>query len=279
MNPSPGRFPWTAALSVVLLLALFEYLFFVPLRPTAWSGPREAGFFEEGQLPAAGRFARESRLHIEELAKWRSPNRVLDATAEGLAGYHALLAAARYGILWLVLWRMGARGWLASLLVVGSAVPMFLGGPRQTEVDVGLLLFVVLMAATTPKRIPWWLAIGGLPALFAIWANAHTSAVAGLALLFVLLIGRSIEWWLAYEGTRRIGLPPACFYLCHCGATCLNPDGPRLFIDAFAATKNPNISVFMIGSRWISQTRRLSVVLLRTIALFTVNSWATSVLR
>jgi hypothetical protein len=244
MTPSPGRFPWTAALSAILLLLLFEYLCFLPLRPTAWGGPRGAGFFEEGQLPAAGRFAREARLHLEAIAKWRSPDRVLEATAEALAGFHALLAAARYGVLWIVLWRMSGRGWLATIAVLASALPIAFGAPRQTEADVGLLLFVILMCATTSKRLSWLVAAVALPVLFAVWANAHCSAVVGLAWLGAMLLGRAIEWWQAYERfdddrPNVLRLLVACL-LCF-GATCINPDGPKLFVDAFAVTKNPGV--------------------------------------
>jgi hypothetical protein len=230
--------------SVVVLLGLLAYLFWVPLRPVAWGGPRGAGPFETEGLPAAGRFARTVRLPLEQFAAWRSPDHPLEATAEILAGFHALLAAARLGILWLILWRLGGRGCLATLGVLAAALPMIAGGPRQDEADVGLLLFVTLMAATTPARIPWVFALVGLPALFVLWANAHPSAVVGLAWLGVVTVGRTVEWW----KTWRIGLAErpavrrlmAAIVLCP-GATCLNPDGPNLFVDAFVATKNPNI--------------------------------------
>jgi hypothetical protein len=245
MTRPPGRFPWTAALSAVLLLALFEYLFFVPLRPEAWGGPRGDGFFEEGELPKAGWFARDARLYIEDLAKWRSPNAVLEGTAEALGGYHGLLMALRFGILWLILRRTTGRCCLASALVVASAVPMMLGGTRQTDVDVGLVFFVALMALTTPTRISWATVVG-LPTLFALWANAHTSALVGLGWVGVILVGRAIEWWRAYENFEddRPAMPrlfiayPLCI-----AATCLNPDGPRIFVDAVAFAKNPNIPV------------------------------------
>jgi hypothetical protein len=258
MTASPRRFPWSTVISAVLLLALFEYLFFVPLRPTAWGGPREAGPFENVAMPAAGWFSREARLHLERFAKQCSPDRALDATAEALAGYHALLAVARYAVLWVVLWRLGGKTWLASLGVVGAALPMVLGGPRQTDADVGLLLFVLLIGATTPKRPPWWVVVLGIPALFALWANAHASVIVGLAWLGVVTFGRAIEWWKvrAAVGTRfqpvRIGTdnletcPHVGRFLLSIalaiGATCANPDGPRIFVDAFAVAKNPNIA-------------------------------------
>ena len=230
--------------SVVLLLGLLVYLFWVPLRPVAWGGPRGAGPFEEGELPAAGRFARDARLWLEQLAAWRSPDHPLEATAETQAGFHALFAAARFGVLWLILWWVGGRGWLATLGVLAAAVPTIVGGSRQTEWDVGLFLFVVLLAATTPARVPWLVALVGLPAWFATWANAHASAVAGLAWLGVVTAGRAIEWWKA----RRDGIAerPAVIRLVLAlvlgvGATCLNPDGPNLFADAFRAVKNPNV--------------------------------------
>jgi hypothetical protein len=86
MTVSPRRFPWSTVVSAILLLALFEYLFFVPLRPTAWGGPREAGPFENAAMPAAGWFARDARLHLERFAKQRSSDRPLASTAEARAG-------------------------------------------------------------------------------------------------------------------------------------------------------------------------------------------------
>src|SRR5438105_15953274 len=113
MTASPGRFPWTAVISVVLLLAVFEYLFFVPLTPRAWGGPRGAGPFETESLPSAGRWARDVRLCLESIAKWRSPSHGLEATAEALVGWHAFLAATQYAILCVLLRRMSGCGLLA----------------------------------------------------------------------------------------------------------------------------------------------------------------------
>jgi hypothetical protein len=245
MTASPRRFPWTAAVSAVLLLAVFEYLFFIPLRPTAWGGPRAAGPFESAERPAAGRLARQARLYLEDFARQRSPDHPLNATAEAIAGYHALLASLRYGVLWLILWRLGGAGWLATLGVIGAWLPMALGSPRQTEADVGLLLFVLLLAATTTRRPPWWVVLIGVPILFAIWANAHTSVVVGFAWLAAITIGRTIAWF-RERGRGQLESPgPARFataIVVAGAAACINPDGPQLFVDAFAVTKNPNMA-------------------------------------
>jgi len=242
MSDSPGRFPWTAVLSATLLLALFVALFQFPLRPTAWGGPRGSGPFEEGALPQAGRWARDARVHLDSLAKKRSRQDGIVATGEALVGYHALLVAAKLGVLWLILYRVGRRGWLATLFTLVVALPMFLEAPRQTERDVGLVLFTILMAATTCSRPPWWLASFALPAFFAFWANAHASALLGLIWLGIIILGRTLEWSKAVPGSTR----PAVFrflisiVLC-AAAMCANPDGPRIFVDAVLAMKNTNI--------------------------------------
>jgi hypothetical protein len=232
------------AVSFVLLLGLFVYLFWVPLRPTAWGGPRDKGPFEEYEPSAVGRFARDVRLPLERLATWRSRGQPLEATAEALLGFHAVLAAGRFAVLWLLLRRLGGCGWLATLGVFAAALPMMFGAPRHDEWDVGLLLFVVLMAATMPVRVQWRVAVVGLPALFALWANAHASVVVGLGWLVAIALGRAIEW----RHGRRIGtaeLPAVGRSLLAIGlcvvAACLNPEGIRLFPDAFSATKSPNI--------------------------------------
>src|SRR5947207_3352996 len=130
MTASPGRFPWTAAITVVLLLAVFELLFFVPLAPTAWGGPRVAGPFENESLSSAGRWARDVRLGLESIAKWRSPSHGLEATAEALAGWHAFLAATRYAILWLFLRRITSCSLLATLGVIIAVIPLGIGGVK-----------------------------------------------------------------------------------------------------------------------------------------------------
>jgi hypothetical protein len=233
-----------AAVSFVLLLGLFVYLFWVPLWPIAWDGPRGKGPFEGEDPPAVGRWARDVRIPLEQFAIWRSPSHPLAATAEVLLSFHALLAAGRLAILWLILWKIGGRGWLATLGLIAAALPTICGGPRQNEWDVGLLLFVILLAATTPKRLPWGVAVFGLPGLFAVWANAHASAVAGLGWLAAVAVGRAAEWWQSW----RAGTPdrPAVGRLLlavalSAAATCLNPDGANLFPDAFRVTKSPNL--------------------------------------
>jgi hypothetical protein len=239
----PRRFA-PAAASFVLLLGLFVYLFWVPLRPTAWDGPRDKGPFEDEDPPAAGRWARDVRLPLEHFATWRSPSHPLESTGEALLAFHAMLEVARFAVLWLVLWRLGGRGWLATLGVVAAALPMICGGPRHNEWDVGLLLFTLLLVGTTPRRVPWLVAVVGLPALFAVWANAHASAMTGLAWLAVIAVGRAAEWWTA----RRAGDPDRptagrwlLALVLGVAATCLNPDGVHLFVEAFRAVKNPNL--------------------------------------
>jgi hypothetical protein len=103
------------------------------------------------------------------------------------------------------------------------------------------MLFVMLLAATTPRRIPWWLAIVGLPGLFAIWANAHGSVIAGLAWLAVVAVGRTVEWWRSGEDERPTAGRYLLALILSAGATCLNPDGPEVYLDAFRTAKSPNI--------------------------------------
>jgi len=244
--PESGRgSPIDFVVTLAAFTGLVVYLFNLPLWPTAWGGPRGAGPFEEVSLPGAAWFAREARLYLESFAKVRSPDHVLEATGEALAGYYALLALARYVLLWVVLRRVGGCGLLASLGVVAAALPLLFGAPRQYDADVGLLLFVVLLVATTPGPISWWTAIGALPLLFAVWANAHTSVMVGLAWLGVLTFGSLVEWWKHGRGesVHAYGAARLAVAMVLCAVTaCLNPDGRQLFVDAFKATKNPNIA-------------------------------------
>jgi hypothetical protein len=229
------------AVSFGLLLGLFVYLFWVPLRPSAWDGPRGQGPFESEDLSGAGWFARDVRLPIERIATWRSPGQPLAATAEALLAFHALLAAGRFAVLWLLLRQLGGCGCLATLGVLAAALPIFCCAPRQNDWDVGLLLFVLLMAATTPTRIRWWVAVGGLSTLFVLWANAHDSVMAGLAWLGAITLGRAIEWWKSGATERpAVGRLLVAIVLC-AAAACLNPDWHNIYTEAFRATKNPNI--------------------------------------
>jgi hypothetical protein len=245
-SPPTGRgSPLSLLVTLALLVGLTLYLFQLPLRPTAWGGPSDTGPFEDGRLPASGWFGRDARLYLARLAEFRSPDRRLEATAEALAGYYALLALTRYGLLWVVLRRVGGSGLLASLGVVAAVLPVMFGAPRQYGADFGLLLFVALLMATTPVRTSWRVTCGVLPALFAVWANAHTSVLVGLAWLGVITLGRLVEWWRA----RRRGEYDEAWWarlllglgLCAVAA-CLNPDGPRIYVDAITSAKNPNMS-------------------------------------
>ena len=231
-----------AAVSFVLLLGLFVYLFNVPLRPTAWDGPRTKGPHED-ELRSAGRFARDVRLPLARLATWRSPGQPLAATAEALLGLHALLAALRFAVLWLVLWRLGGRGWLATLGVLAAALPMLFGAPRHDEWDFGLLPFAILLTATTCTCVSWRVAVVGLPVLFVLWANGHASALLGLAWLGAVAVGRVIEWWQVRRTatTERPAVGRLLVTLALCaGAVCLTPDGWQIFPDAFRLGKNSN---------------------------------------
>jgi hypothetical protein len=226
--------------TIVGLAGLLIYLFWVPLRPVAWGGPRGQGPFEEGDLPAAGRWTRDARGHLETFAAWRSPDRPLDATAEMLAGVHALLAVARFGVLWLLLRHLTGCACLATLGILLAAGPTIYGATRQDDLDVGLLLFVALIGVTTSPRVPWLVAIVGLPALFVFWVNAHASALVGLGWVGVITTGRFVEWWKDSPKRATPGRLMLTLVLC-AAATCLNPDGPSYFVDAFRMAKNPNV--------------------------------------
>ena len=232
-----------AAVSFVLLLGLFVYLFWVPLRPTAWDGPRGKGPFESddppGRRPARPRRPTPPRT-TGDLAVTESAAR---RHGRGLARVPPLLAAGRFAVLWLVLWRIGGYGWLATVGVLAAALPTICGGPRHDESDIGLLLFVMLMAATIPARVSWRLAAVGLPLLFVLWANAHSSVIVGLGWLGAATVGRTVEWWGRRDETAErpaIGRLLVALVLC-AAAACLNPDGPQLYADAFRVTKNPNV--------------------------------------
>src|SRR5262245_26627328 len=137
-SPESGRgSPLSLVVTLAVFVGLVAYFFNLPLRPTAWGGPRGVGQFEEASRPGAGWFARDTRLYLENLAASRSPDGVLEATGEAIGGYYAFLAVARCILLWVVLRRVGAGGVLASLGVAVTALPVVFGAPRQNESEIG----------------------------------------------------------------------------------------------------------------------------------------------
>jgi hypothetical protein len=237
--PSPPSLSSRAArhFAGLLLLALLLYAALLPLRPEAWGGPRRAGPFEDRPLPAPGWLARDARLAIERFATARSPDHVLEGTAEGLLGFHALLIAGRYALLAWALRGAGSSDLLAVLGTLAAFAIEAVHGFVTDDSNVGLLMFVGLLVATArPALSNRTLVV--LALWFTLWANAHPSAVLGLVWLGVLAVGRTVEWWRGTaEGVGRWWLALGLGML----AACVNPDGPRLFVDALTAAKNPNL--------------------------------------
>lgn len=109
---------------------------------------------------------------------------------------------------------------------------------------VGVACFVCLtVQMTRSKRRPNYLATG---LLFTFWANSHPSFPAGLILLSLILMGRSID---AYReaGTVQAALKSAevrrTFLLLVAATICAvaNPYGPTLFLEVLNVSSNPNL--------------------------------------
>jgi hypothetical protein len=112
----------------------------------------------------------------------------------------------------------------------------------------GLLLFAVFLAVLS-RPVLSKAAVVAIPLLLALWANLHGSFAVGFALLGLAWVGRVVEAALGGEGgrvkavladtgVRRLTLA----LVLGLAAVCLNPAGPRIYLNVLAFGSHPNLS-------------------------------------
>jgi len=190
-------------------------------------------------------------------------DRVVGTT--GITVLYALLLGVPLALL---LAAIRGKGTIAMVAVAALYVPGILAIIHPRAAGLTLLLFsilvVVILAGWSPGRVSWGrstslLALLGLPALFALWANLHGGFIAGLLLVGLVAAGLAID--------RRRGLsvaPPGAIVLLGIGgllgavaATFATPLGPDIwgYIASFR-----NSALKLASTEWEPATHSLPAI-------------------
>jgi len=144
------------------------------------------------------------------------------AGSAGLVILKGVLASGTLLVMWTVWRRASIKAQLAALLVlVAGSLQMTNPLRPQLWTFISLAVLTRLLMAEDVRQRRW------LPALFAVWANAHGGWVVGLGVLGAWAVGES--WTDRHARRQWIWLAPACVL-----ATLLTPYGPELW--GFIAT-------------------------------------------
>jgi hypothetical protein len=183
---------------------------------------------------------------------------------EGLSLLHALLVAATAALLIIAVRARGVPlsfAWPAGILFFFLALPQ-IGSVRPQLFGQLAAAAVLLGCALLPsKRHPlYW-----LPIVFLLWANLHGSAIIGFAILGLAGLGAALEIvfpkYLAEESAETEAASPpldtaaifsavtpfALALALSIAASCLNPEGPLLFVRSLALSQHEGVRAF---SEW-----------------------------
>ncbi len=159
---------------------------------------------------------------------------------------HALLQVGRFALLLFAYRRASASMPLACagmtlvfVLVLGPSAVL------RPQV-IGELLFAgALLALSRPVLSRRGLFL--LPVLLVVWANAHGSYVAGLALVGLFLLGRCAEVWRQERSPRallddgQVKRLLAVLFSSVVAIALLNPEGPAIYTHTLAMSGHPNL--------------------------------------
>ena len=252
LSPRWALTKWHVALTATLAL-LFLVVNHLPLRGTdLWCHVVYGQWIlEHGALPTADPvMPLAAGMRVVDSA-WLSQTLLALVRPWGdvwLANLFALVTLATYALLAGALYRRCGR---LDLALVGLVTTLAIGWSRLTtirpEIFAGLLFAALLGVVTRIEagRYRWfdWLAV---PAVLAVWANAHGSFPVGLLLLSALAVGQALDvaWrarspWaaLADRSTQR------WFWLAELGAvaTLVNPYGADLWLEVARFANNSNL--------------------------------------
>ena len=174
------------------------------------------------------------------------------AGPEGLRLAGGLLVAATVGLVGTAARRRCGTGWggwsAGGLFLTLAWFQLFayppwvdpLGPQMLRPQTAGVCCFAALLAATpAPVRPGWrWVVF---PVGFALWTNLHGSWPVGLLWLTAGVADRAVPLgfaaWRSRRVRRSLGLLIACAAAC-----CVNPLGPRAFLDAATFGRRPNLA-------------------------------------
>ncbi len=255
-NTSTGGFA-----AICALCAIFLFTSLNRLNHTDLWGHLSFGrwIVEHGTLPTTDPFAAEQQITPVLPYCWLS--QVLGYEVwrlggnDGLILAHAVLETLAAGLIMLAVWRRGAKGFwpaVAGLAFVILSLPI-LGTIRpQLFAQVGMA-FVLLACAELPRyRHPiFW-----LPFVFALWVNLHATIILGIGVLGIMTAG---EIWRAWQekadsqailGNGSVQRHLLAILVCVL-ASCLNPHGPLMFIEALTFGRTGTVNAV---SEWQPMT-------------------------
>ena len=174
------------------------------------------------------------------------------AGPEGLRLAGGLLVAATAGLIGTAAGRRSRTtwaGWVAGGLFLALAwfqlfaYPPWVDplGPQMLRPQtLGVACFAALLASTPiPNRRGWrWVAF---PVGFALWTNLHGSWPIGLLWLAAGIADRAVPLGFEARRSRRVRRSLGLLIACAAGC-CLNPLGPRAFLDAAIFGRHPNLA-------------------------------------
>ncbi len=247
-NLAPNKREQRLLLQLVLLVLVLAAIWALSLNlvdPDLWGHVRYGqDLLATGQLPqtATHTFTATDTpwINHEHLAE------LSFATGYRYLGTSGLLIAkslAGLGILLIMAWTARRQGvhplaaWIAMLLVAANLHPFFLLRPQLFSFALCTLVLLLISTAFRDwqkNQTLCWQPLAILPFVFAIWANTHGAFAAGLCIVSVYLVGRTIEIFTQMPPSRSwkatvlkasllIGITLACLT-----ATLANPYGANL---------------------------------------------------
>jgi hypothetical protein len=179
--------------------------------------------------------------------------RRLEGGIELLRDFHALLTLVRFLLLMLALWRLTGSLPLGCAGVALSFAATFFFGDPQSPRAVGEALFAGLLLILS-RPVLSGRGLLAVPLLLVLWANAESHFLAGLLLVTVCLLGKTVE--AGYESgawsARQAGTDPGwrrllAALILAVLATFLNPDGPGLYRAVWRQHLHPNLLLLAEG--------------------------------
>jgi hypothetical protein len=239
LKPSERIIAWLLPSTPVLVFVLVFWLslFFMP---QMLNGDGDLGrhlttgnlILTTGQIPTHDLFSHTMNGAALVPKEWIS--QVLFALAFRVAGLNgvawltALVLAATYGILTIVLRRAGVRAIVALAAGVTACVVGSLHALARPHLFTWLFFALFLLVLEEYRRNRRWRTLWALPFLMLAWANLHGAFISGLTLVAFYAVGAALErkWQQAAE---LIGLEGILIL-----ASFVNPAGPQLITHVFA---------------------------------------------